>query len=197
MYLGLLSADRDIGREHWLGAGAYDRVEVEIGPGSCGYLIAAARRAPRCLHVGIEIHSPSLEKVRRSPSLPPNVRLIDGDGGWIVRHLLAPASIDAFHVYFPDPWWKKRHHKRRIFQSDFCEALARTLVPGGAVYVVTDVVPVFTEIRERMAATGFCAESWVRDENDPACSSYERKYRRQGRHFELAVFKMGERAAGR
>lgn len=189
MNLGLLSANHDIDREHWLGGTAFDRVEVEIGPGSCGYLIAAARRAPRCLHVGIEIHAPSLDRVRRTPSLPANLRLIDGDGGWIVRHLLAPASIDAFHVYFPDPWWKKRHQKRRVFQSDFCEALARTLVPGGAVHVVTDVVPLFAEIRGRMEEAGFRVEPWERDENDPACSSYERKYRRQGRHFELGLFR--------
>ena len=44
----------------------------------------------------------------------------------MVRSLLAPASIDAFHVYFPDPWWKKRHHKRRLFQPELCEALAET-----------------------------------------------------------------------
>ena len=189
MHFGLLSANRDIGREHWLAEGAFDRVEVEIGPGSCGYLVAAAQRAPRCRYVGIEIHSPSLEKVRHAGPLPGNLQLIDGDGGWVVRHLMAPASIDAFHVYFPDPWWKKRHRKRRVFQSGFCEALARTLVPGGVVHVVTDVVPLFAEIRDRMLEAGFCAEPWERDENDPACSSYERKYRRQGRHFELALFR--------
>jgi len=191
MNFGLLSANHDYGREHWLGGGEFDRVEVEIGPGSCGYLIEAAQRAPRCLHVGIEIHFASLDRVRSAnPALPANLRLIGGDGGWIVRHLLAPQSIDAFHLYFPDPWWKKRHHKRRIFQDDFCQALARTLAPGGAVHVVTDVVPLFAEIRERMVEAGFRAEPWQRDENDPACSSYERKYRRQGRQFELAIFRL-------
>jgi len=190
MHFGLLSAQRDIGREHWLEDGAFERVEIEIGPGSCGYLLAAAERAPRCLHVGIEIHSGSLDRVRRERSVPANVRLIDADGGWIVRHMLAPASIDAFHVYFPDPWWKKRHQKRRVFQDDFCQALARTLRPAGSAYVVTDVIPLFAEIRTRMEAAGFRADPWLRDPNDPACSSYERKYRHQRRHLEMAQFKL-------
>jgi tRNA (guanine-N7-)-methyltransferase len=219
MLLGLLSSTHDFGRDDWLslarsgiGAGAVrepggldgtapghadragmDRVEIEIGPGNCGYLKAAALLAPRCLHVGIEIQPASLERARRGGPLPSNLRLLEGDGGWIVRHLLAPASVDAFHVYFPDPWWKKRHHKRRLFQSDFCEILLRTVVPGGSVHVVTDVVPLFAEIRERMVGAGFVVEPWERTSSDVACSSYERKYRQQGRRFEQASFR---RSAG-
>ena len=188
MHFGLLSPSHDVGREHWLGA-AFERVEIEIGPGNCGYLMAAALAAPRCLHVGIETHAASLARVRAGGPLPRNLRLVEGDGGWIVRHLLAPQSIDAFHVYFPDPWWKKRHHKRRLFQRDFCEALARTLVPGGAVHVITDVAPLLDEIRARMQGAGFRSEGWERADSDLACSSYERKYRRQGRRFELARFR--------
>src|SRR5688572_25356529 len=188
MHFGLLSACHDVGREFWLESTPCSRVEIEIGPGSCGYLLEAARRRADTLFVGIEIYHSALERVRERYVVPANVRLIDGDGGWMVRHLLAPSSIDAFHVYFPDPWWKKRHHKRRIFQPDFCSALARTLVPGGTVYVVTDVVPVFREIVENMEAAGFRTERWERDDTDPACSSYERKYRQQNRLFEKARF---------
>jgi len=189
MYFGLLSLAHDVGRDFWLGGRAFERVEVEIGPGNCGYLFEAARRRPRCLHVGIEIRASSLVKARAAGPLPENLRLIDGDGSWIVRHLLAPSSIDAFHVYFPDPWWKKRHHKRRLFQSDFCEALARTLTPAGSVHVVTDVAVLFAEIRERMEAAGFRSETWERAHSEVACGSYERKYLRQGRRFEQAVFR--------
>ncbi len=187
MHFGLLSSTHDIGRAFWLDRRDLDRVEMEIGPGNCGFLAAAARQAPRCLYVGIEIHASSLVRVRSSGPLPLNLRLIEGDAGWIVRHLLAPASIDAFHVYFPDPWWKKRHRKRRLFQSDFCEALSRALVPAGAVHVATDVVPLFGEICERMGSAGFAVEPW--DRSGIACSSYELKYRRQGRAFEQATFR--------
>jgi tRNA (guanine-N7-)-methyltransferase len=189
MNFGLISACHDVGRDFWLAGTACERVVIEIGPGSCGYLLEAARRNPGTLYAGIEIYHSALERVRQKHTLLANVRLIEGDGGWMVRSLLAPASVDAFHVYFPDPWWKKRHHKRRLFQPELCEALARALTPGGTVYVVTDVVPVFREIVENMEAAGFRAEPWDRDDTDPACSSYERKYRQQGRTFEKAKFK--------
>lgn len=189
MHLGLLDSALDVGRDFWLHGRDCDRIEIEIGPGDCGYLEAAARRSPRTLYVGIEIRPGALARVHGRREIPENLHLLEGDGRWMTLHLLAPASVDAFHVYFPDPWWKKRHHKRRLFQPDFCEAVARTLVPGGCVYVATDVAPLFAEIRAELEAAGFVVEEWVRDAADPACSSYERKYRRQGRRFEQAMFR--------
>lgn len=215
MHLALLSSDVQIGRDDWLAGRAFERsdealatpgeafesprealekpsealekVVIEIGPGNCGALRSAAALAPRTLHVGIEVQASSLARALRAGPIPPNLRLIESDGGWVVRHLLAPASIDAFHVYFPDPWWKKRHHKRRLFQPELCQALARVLVPGGAVFVVTDVVVLFEEIVERMTAAGFRVEPWER--TIAGSSAYEQKYRRQGRRFEKAAFR--------
>ena len=192
--LGIFTGARDVGRGQWLAGTGCSRVEIEIGPGNCAFLKAAALRDPDCLYVGIEILPGSLARGRRSGALPANLRLIEADGGWVVRHLLADASVDAFHVYFPDPWWKKKHHKRRLFQSEFCAALGRVLVPGGPVYVVTDVVPVFHELSERMLAAGFVIEAWEARRDGVACSAYETKYRRQNRHFEQAIFRRG--AAG-
>lgn len=196
MHLGLLTSSQAFGRDQWLAGTGLERIEIEIGPGNCGYLVAAAVRAPRHLHVGIEILPSAVSRARSRGPFAPNVRLIEGDGGWIVRHLLAPSSIDAFHAYFPDPWWKKRHRKRRLFQSDFCDALARTLVPDGCVHVVTDVVPLFTEIRERMEQAGFHTQPWERVATDVECSSYERKYRSQGRRLEQARFRNRRDSSG-
>ncbi|HEY2775328.1 MAG TPA: hypothetical protein VGK20_14875 [Candidatus Binatia bacterium] len=189
MQLGVLSAAHDVGRDFWLDGTGLARIEVEIGPGSCGYLTAAARRHRDTLFVGIEIQRGALKPVIGLRPAPPNLRLLNADGSWVVRHLLAPASIDAFHVYFPDPWWKKRHYKRRLFQQPFCEALAMTLAPCGAVHVVTDVAPLMGEIRHQMLGAGFVAETWERTGSDLECSSYERKYRAQNRHFEQWIFR--------
>jgi len=190
MQFGLLASSRDVARDYWLGlAGELQRVELEIGPGDCGFLIQAAARNPETLYVGIEIRPSSVARVLARPGLPANFHLLAADGRWIVLNLLAPESIDAYHVYFPDPWWKKRHHKRRLVTDDFAAAAATTLRPGGCVQVATDVAPLFGQIAETLERAGLVRQPWVRDDSDPACSSYERKYRRQGRSFTQALFR--------
>ena len=197
MQLGLFSAIPEVGRRFWLDArwpepaarqDPLERVEIEVGPGNCGFLRAAALAAPQTLFVGIEWLPSSVARAHRAGPFPPNLRLLEGDASWMILHMLEDRSIDAFHVYFPDPWWKKKHHKRRFFQPEICTKLARVLVPGGAVYVVTDVVPLFAEIRERMEAAGFRPEPWERPQLAP--SAYESKYLRQGRRFEQALFRI-------
>jgi tRNA (guanine-N7-)-methyltransferase len=183
MQFGLLQAAHDIGRDFWLAGGAFERVEIELGPGDCGHLKAAARRAPSTLFVGIEMRSPVVERVRARGDLPANLRLLEGDARWMILHLLAPGSIDAFHAYFPDPWWKKRHHKRRLFQQDFCRALRVALAPGGSVLVRTDVAALFADIAAEMETAGFAMEPLEETASGEEAGAYERKYRRQGRRL--------------
>lgn len=190
MQLGLLASTHEIGRDYWLGlARGLQRVELEIGPGDCGFLIEAAARHRETLYVGIEIRQSSVARVVTRPSLPENFRLLAADGRWIVLHLLAAESVDTYHVYFPDPWWKKRHRKRRLINHSFAQAAMRTLRAGGSVRVATDVVPLFEEIAETLLLAGFSREPWMDRGDAPACSSYERKYRRQGRGFAQAIFR--------
>ncbi|MBI5505855.1 MAG: tRNA (guanine-N7)-methyltransferase [Deltaproteobacteria bacterium] len=190
MHLGLLASTHDVGRDYWLRlAAGLDRVELEIGPGDCGFLTSAAVRRPDTLYVGIEIRPSSVARILERPGLPDNFRLLAGDGRWIVLNLLAPDSIDAYHLYFPDPWWKKRHHKRRLVTDEFAAAAWRTLRPGGCVQVATDVEALFDEIAQALQRAGLVREPWLRDTQDPACGSYERKYRRQGRTFTHALFR--------
>lgn len=190
MQFGLLASTHEVGRDYWLRlAGGRERVELEIGPGDCGFLTSAAALHPDTLYVGIEIRPSSVARIMARPGLPDNFRLLAGDGRWIVLNLLAPDSIDAYHLYFPDPWWKKRHHKRRLVTDDFAAAAAKTLRPGGCVLVATDVAMLFEEISETLQRAGLAREPWLRDTQDPACGSYERKYRRQGRSFAQACFR--------
>jgi tRNA (guanine-N7-)-methyltransferase len=168
-------------REYWISlAPGLQRIEVEIGSGDGKFLVEAALQHPTSLFVGFEVSAGSVARVlRRSP--PPNALIKQLDGRWVVEHVLADRTIDAYHVYFPDPWWKKRHAKRRLFSGEFAQALRRTLVPGGSLYLLTDVETRYREIESVLAESGFAAFAWERSANSAAQSSYERKYRAQGR----------------
>ena len=72
-----------------------------------------------------------------------NAVMISGDAERIFRELLPDDSLAAVHVYFPDPWWKKRHHKRRVMNPEFLNDVARTLMPGGRLHFWTDVEDYF------------------------------------------------------
>ncbi len=194
MYLGLLNEKAYLPADYWTAlVPGTERVEIEIGPGDCGFLTTAARRDPHTLFVGFEIRASAVERVLSARALPENFKLYHGDGRWLVAHLLAPASIDVFHVYFPDPWWKKRHRKRRLFTPEFCAGLTRCLKTDGLIRLVTDVAPLFEEIREMLEARGFTVESRQASGEAPGYSAYETKYRRQGRSLHEAVI---VRAAG-
>src|SRR5205814_6765838 len=80
-----------------------------------------------------------------------NVRLACADARVLLRDVVPAASVQAVHVYFPDPWWKKRHHKRRVFTPEFAAQCARILRPGGRLHVVSDVGEYFQVMTELLA----------------------------------------------
>lgn len=177
-----------LGRDYWLGlAPGVRRVEIEIGCGDGRFLLEAARADPATLFVGFEVSPASVAKTERR-GLPGNALVRRLDGRWVVENLLADASIDAYHVYFPDPWWKKRHAKRRLFSPTFATALRRTLLDAGCLYLLTDVETRYREIRDALAEAGLAARPWERLAESPAQSAYERKYRTQGRRLFGARF---------
>ena len=185
----LLAPGKYLPEDYWRKqAPGCDRLEVELGPGDGRFLIESGRAAGQTLFVGFEIRAGSVSRMLEANDLPNNVRIFHFDASFIVRHLLADHSVDAFHIYFPDPWWKKRHHKRRLVTPQLAAALKRCLTRTGNVYVITDVQPLFGEIRSCLQEAGFRMNDWQRDPDSPAQSSYERKYRRQGRVLEQGRF---------
>lgn len=116
------------------------RVEVEIGLGKGRFLLAAAAASPQVLHFGIEWSNEYLRIVetRAARSGLDNVRFVRMDAADLVRRAIPAASVSTYYVFYPDPWPKKRHHKRRFFQPANVEALARTLAPGGWLHAATD-----------------------------------------------------------
>ncbi|MBI4990058.1 MAG: tRNA (guanosine(46)-N7)-methyltransferase TrmB [Rhodocyclales bacterium] len=120
------------------GRGAHTVLEIGCGMGETTAAIAAAH--PEIDYLGIEVHTPgvgSLLKLIDEGGLA-NLRVIQHDAVEVLREMIAPESLDGVHVFFPDPWPKKRHHKRRLVQADFVALLASRLKPGGYVHLATD-----------------------------------------------------------
>ena len=125
---------------------AFDRdapLVVEIGFGNGQALAWMAANEPGTNFVGIEVHEPGVGRLLRSVADKrlDNVRVVMRDAVEVLREQTVPASIDEIRVYFPDPWPKKRHHKRRLIQPPFVALAASRLKPGGLIHLATDWQP--------------------------------------------------------
>ena len=113
---------------------------LEIGFGMGETTAAIAQAHPQDDFLGIEVHAPGVGALlkRIDETGLRNVRVVRHDAVEVVAQMIAPASLAGIHVYFPDPWPKKRHHKRRLLQPSFVTALAARLAPGGYLHAATD-----------------------------------------------------------
>lgn len=120
--------------------GSAGPVEVEIGPGKGRFLLAAAVARPEVHFFGIEWANEFLRiaEERTERRALTNVRFVRADARDVVCGAIPSRSVSSFYVFYPDPWPKKRHHKRRFFQTDTVDHLARTLTFGGLLHVATD-----------------------------------------------------------
>lgn len=115
-------------------------VILEIGFGNGAALAAAAAAHPENNYLGIEVHRPGAGSLLRRLETQDlrNVRVMLGDAKEILEQRVADASLTAVHLFFPDPWPKKRHHKRRLVQPEFAALVARKLEAGGYFHLATD-----------------------------------------------------------
>ena len=113
-------------------------LEIGCGMGETTATIAAAH--PENDYLGVEVHTPGVGSLLKEIALRElgNLRVIQHDAVEVVRDMLAPTSLAGIHIYFPDPWPKKRHHKRRLIQPPFVALLAARLQPGGYFHCATD-----------------------------------------------------------
>ena len=113
---------------------------LEIGFGTGDALLAYAQHNPHYDCLGIEVHRPGVGHVllRAHELQLDNVRVICHDAVEVLATAIADQSLDAVHIFFPDPWHKKRHHKRRLIQAEFIDTMARVIKPGGVVRLATD-----------------------------------------------------------
>lgn len=188
-FLTLQDVDRDLdGRFDWHSFFGNDHpVALDIGSGRGLFLFNASTTHPDTNYLGIEIdYKEGRRAARRLQKRHlPNARVLGGDVKIPLRRMIAPGSVDAVHVYFPDPWWKLRHRKRRVFNEEFVNLCAMILRPGGLFHSWTDVEEYFGVISELMnnhpAYEPLAAPEEHLPEHDMDYqTSYERKGRKSG-----------------
>ena len=179
-------------------------VEIEIGFGKGRFLLEAAKRHPKVNYIGVEraqkyvaLTQERFKKhirhfgVDRTSGTFSNVRLVWTDANYFLMRYVPAGSVQAYHIYFPDPWPKKRQRKRRIFRNqDFLSALTHTLnSDSGRLYIATDHKEYFQEIQERLS--GLAALRPVAANPSPdqdIATNFEMKYVSEGRTIYRAVY---------
>lgn len=180
----------------WTSLFGNDRsVEIEVGFGKGLFLLSSATARPEFNFLGIEIVRKYALYVATRLAIRklPNAKVACADAKPLLRDRVPQQSVRAVHVFFPDPWWKKRHQKRRLFTPEFVASVARVLQIGGLFNVVTDVDEYFKVM------AGIVSEFSVFDPvppppaNEPLhdldyLTNFERKFRKEGRPIYRAAF---------
>jgi len=135
---GIPYAPHPIDLDRAFGRSAPKVAEIGFGMGETTATIAAQH--PENDYLGIEVHTPGVGSLlKRIAELNlTNVRIIQHDAVEILQNMIAPEALDAVHIFFPDPWPKKRHHKRRLIQPPLIAMLCEKLKPGGYIHTATD-----------------------------------------------------------
>jgi tRNA (guanine-N7-)-methyltransferase len=171
----------------------FDVLKLEIGIGNGDALIAMAAADPHSLYLGIEVHEPGIGRCLNhiQQQQLANIRLIKHDAIEVLQHMIAPARLERILLFFPDPWHKKRHHKRRIVNQSFRDLVYRVLKPGGSIHIATD----WQDYAESVAAQ-FLGDSRFINEGDTSgytiCPEYRplTRFEQRGRKLGHGVWDM-------
>jgi tRNA (guanine-N7-)-methyltransferase len=181
-------------------------VELEVGSGKGLFLANAANANPDRNYLGVELaRKYALKAAERIAKRGlTNVRVLPGDARRFLHEFVPAGSLEAVHLYFPDPWWKKRHKKRRVFCEPFVDDVASALRPGGDFFFSSDVEEYFGVMQAIMSVREEFTPQPVQDPKAPEhdldyLTNFERKYRIEGRPIFRAHYrrlaKSGDREA--
>ena len=182
---GVRFAPAQLDLEQLFGRSAPKILEIGFGMGETTAEIARAH--PENDYLGIEVHTPgvgALLKLIGDLGLT-NVRIVRHDAVEVLEHMIAPASLEGANIFFPDPWPKKRHHKRRLIQGPLVALLASRLKPGARLHVTTDWEDYARQILEMLSAEPSLANT--------AAAFSERPETRPLTKFEQRGLKLGHR----
>lgn len=203
-HIGLLEADLPpwpdgpVDLKRWFGPACSDRpLELEIGSGKGTFLVQQAAQTPRVNYIGLEYARSywkyAADRCRRRGL--ENVRLVRVEADFFVRNYVPDACLRQVHIYFPDPWPKKRHHKRRLIQAPFLRELHPRLEARGLVRIATDHDDYFRWMIEQAALVAGLFERLAFEspesagEGELVGTNFERRYRREGRPFHGMVLR--------
>jgi tRNA (guanine-N7-)-methyltransferase len=169
--------------------GRESAVIAEVGFGMGETTASIASQNPANDYLAIEVHSPGVGSLLRQIDAGglANIRIVQHDAVEVMRDMVPPGSLAAIHVFFPDPWPKKRHHKRRLLQPAFAELAASRLAPGGLLHVATDWQEYADQVLEVLRATPGLANTAEGFADRPAWRP-ETKFERRGLKLGHAVW---------
>ena len=169
----------------------FEALKLEIGIGNGDALVSMAAADQRSLYIGVEVHEPGVGRClnRVHQQRLENLRLINHDAVEVLQHMIEPESLDRILLFFPDPWHKKRHHKRRIVNAAFRDLVYGLLKPGAVIHMATD----WQDYAEWMAAQ-FVADARFSNLGDAdgyaECPSYRppTRFEQRGRRLGHGVW---------
>lgn len=177
----------------WRGLfGNENPVELEVGSGRGLFLVNAGVMHPEVNFLGIEYDFKEGRRAARRLQKRelPNVRILGADARTAIPRCIPDRSVTAVHVYFPDPWWKRRHKKRRIFNPEFLTQAARILQPGGLLHAWTDVEEYFGVICDLVAENPSFLPLPPPPPNEPQHDmDYHTSFERKKRKLGLPIFR--------
>lgn len=171
-YVGCLDVEKIFGRVAPL--------HVDLGCGDGMFLCDLAKRMPERNFLGIERLLGRVRSASHKTAGVNNVRVLRAETSYAVRYLLPKNSVEIFHLLFPDPWPKRRHHQRRIFTANFMSAIAAALMKNGVLRVATDESDYFKHIAKLAGQSREFAVSEVNDHCHFPVSTFEKKFKNNG-----------------
>ena len=185
---GLAYAETPLDLPSLFGNGAPCTLEIGFGNGE--HLAARARNEPARNFLGCEVHRPGIGHLLRAAAAADlqNLRIISHDAVEVLQHQLTEGTLDEIQILFPDPWPKKRHHKRRLIQPEFATLAASRLRAGGRLHLATDWAAYAEHMR---LVLGECPHLVVLDEVSAAAPALERAATR----FETRGLRLGHQVS--
>ena len=166
-------------------------LEVELGCGDASFLAEYARRHPETNFLGVERLLGRIKKLDRKGRLAglANLRGVRIESAYLLQYLLPPECAVALHIYFPDPWPKKKHHRHRLINPAFPGLARRVLLPEGVVYLRTDDADYFAQMTEVFGAAAEFEMVATPEELAGVLTDFERDFHAQGIPTRAAAYR--------